>query len=249
MNRILYLVVFTFFGITAQSQLIVDNGYFFSDIEKSELVSIMNNLRNESTVETLIYTTISLNGKTPIEYGKEIGMSYQVGEKGINNGLLILLSKNDRKVQILNGYGIEWIIPDTKTRKIVDQMIPFFKQQKFFDGVKNALTLIEKNVSKTGWKINEIGLNNISENDVGKIIKFDYSNKSGKTKYKYAIDTDTQFSNDFQIKLESDQIEFKLFYSKNMNDFVSAILTKKEIIIYARLTDWKSKRLELLGIE
>ncbi|UBM61344.1 TPM domain-containing protein [Candidatus Sulfidibacterium hydrothermale] len=248
MNKIIGIIL-TFLSLTAHSQLVVDNGHFFTKNEIARLENKMQNIENKYSIETMIYTTIDLNGKTPIEYGKEIGNSYEVGKKGINNGILILLSKNDRRIQILNGFGIEWIISDTKTQKIVDQMIPFFKQQNFFGGVNNALTMIEKYVSKTDWKISEIGLNNISENDLGKIIKFKYSNKSGQTKYKYAIDTDTQFSNNFQIKLESNKTEFNLFYSKNMNDLISIILTRKNIIVYARLTDWQNKRLELLGIE
>lgn len=249
MNRILYLIIFVLLGLTAQSQLVVDNGHFFSKTEIIDLGKRIQEINNETSVQILIYTTLDLNGKSPIEYGRELGMNYRVGIKGINNGVLILLSKNDRKVQILNGYGIEWIISDTETQNIVDQMIPFFKQQNFFGGVNNSLTLIENKVSKIDWSIKTSQLSKLSENDLGKIIKFDYTNGTGNTKYKYAINTDPQFSNEFKVILESDHIEFKLFYSKNMNDFISTILIKKDIVVYARLTDWKSKRLELLGIE
>ena len=249
MNRILYLIIFVFSGLAGQSQLVVDNGHFFSENEIVELGKRMQEIENLTSVQTLIYTTLELNGKTPIEYGKELAMNYRVGIKGINNGILILLSKNDRKVQILNGYGIEWVISDNETQDIVDQMIPFFKQQDYFGGVNNALTLIENEVSKIDWSINTSRLSNLSENDLGEIIKFDYTNETGNTKYKYAIDTDPQFSNDFKVILESNKIEFKLFYSKNMNDFISTTLTKQDIVVYARLTDWKNKRLELLGIE
>ena len=249
MNRTIYLIIFVVLGLTAQSQLVVDNGHFFSENEIIKLGKRMQEIENETSAQILIYTTLDLNGKTPVEYGKELGMNYRVGIKGINNGILILLSKNDRKVQILNGYGIEWIISDLETQNIVDQMIPFFKQQDFFGGVNNSLTLIENKVSKIDWSINTSQISKLSENDIGEIIKFDYTNETGNTKYKYAIETDPQFSNDFKVILESDYIEFKLFYSKNMNDFISTILTKKDIVIYARLTDWKSKKLELLGIE
>ncbi|WP_289056012.1 TPM domain-containing protein [Carboxylicivirga marina] len=249
MNKILYLVIFVLHGLSAQGQLIVDNGNFFSDKEISELINKMQKIENETSVQTLIYTTMDLNGKTPIEYGLELGTNYKVGIKGVNNGILILLSKNERKVQVINGYGIEWIISDNETQKIVDQMIPFFKQQNFFGGVNNALTLIENEVSKIVWSINTSGLSNLSENNLGEIIKFDYTNETGNIKYKYAIDSDSQFSNDFKVILKSNHNEFSLYYSKNMNDFISTILTKKDIVVYARLTDWKNKRLELLGIE
>ncbi len=218
MNRILYIIIFLFLELTAQSQLVVDNGNFFSEKEKIELTNRMREIEEKTTVQTLIYTTLDLKGKLPFEYSRELGMNYKVGIKGINNGILILLSKNDRKVQILNGYGIEWIISDYETQSIVNEMIPFFKQQDFYGGVNNSLTLIEKKVSKVDWSINASRLSKVSEIDLGEIIKFEYTNETGRTKYKYAIDTDPQFSNEFKVILESGQIEFKLFYSKYMND-------------------------------
>jgi hypothetical protein len=249
MYRIFYIIIFLFLVLTVQSQLVVDNGVFFSENEKSELTKRMQKIKEKTSVEILIYTILDLNGKSPFEYSRELGMNYKVGIKGINNGILILLSKNDRKVKILNGYGIEWIISDDETQNIVDQMIPFFKQQEFYGGVNNSLTLIENKVSKVDWSINTTRLSKLSENYLGKIVKFEYTNEIRKDKYKYAIDTDPQFSNEFKVILESDHIKFELLYSKSMNDFISTILTKKDIVVYARLTDWNGKRLELLGIE
>ncbi|NOX84488.1 MAG: TPM domain-containing protein [Chlorobi bacterium] len=249
MNKIVFLVFLSFYGIIAQGQSVIDNGNFFSESEITALTAIIQKIKNETTVENMVYTTMSLKRKNPLEYGLKIAEKYHVGKKGINNGILILVSKTDRKVQILTGHGIEWIIPETETKKIVNRMVPYFKQQDFFGGVKNALAQIEKKVSRPRWKIYEIPLNKISENDLGKIIRFKQTSKSGKTKYKYPVETDPQFSSAFQIRLETGLTVFKLFYSKYMNDLVNTILTNKNAIIYARLTDWKNKRLELLGVE
>lgn len=249
MNKIIIGLIFSLISFSAQSQLIVDNGHFFSENEITELGNKMKKIEADNSVQILIYSTMDLNGMSPVEYGKGIGNKYKVGERGINNGILILLSKNDRKLQILNGYGIEWIISDNETQEIVNQMTPFFKQRDFFGGLNNGLTLIEKKTSKIDWSINTTKLDNLSKNDIGEIVKFEYTNKTGNTNYKYAINTDPQFSNGFQIKLESDGKEFSLFYSKNMNELVNMVLTKKGIIVFARLTDWDTKRLELLGIE
>jgi hypothetical protein len=171
-----------------------------------------------------------------------------VGEKGVNNGIIILLSKKERKLQILNGCGIEWIISDAQTQEIVNQMIEFFKKQDYFGGLNKGLSIIEKRVSSVSWEINSKSLDELTKNDVGKIINFTYSNKTGDENFKYALDSDPQFSNDFHVTLSSKNDQFKLYYSKHMNEIIGAAVKMKYHQIYARLVSWDDKRLELMGV-
>lgn len=248
MRYVSILIILILFGLKVKSQLIIDNGIFFSDSEKLELTDKLQRLKNKSTVETLVYTTMDLGGKTPLEYGKELSNKYPAGVKGVNNGIIILLSKNDKKVQVLVGNGLEWVLSDSVTKHIINEMmIPRFKNGKFYNGVNDAVDLIIKKLTNINWIPNK--LKDLSSQENGNIFKFQYSNKTGKTKYKYAIDTDPQFSDQFKIKLNIDGKDFDLFYSKYMNELISKILTKSNVVVYFRLSDFNNKRLELLGIE
>ncbi len=247
MRHITPLIILFFFGLTAKSQFIIDNGNFFSDTEKTELIESLQNIETKSTVQTLIYTTMDLGGKSPVDYGMDLSRQYPAGIKGINNGIIILLSKNDRKLQILVGSGLEWILTNSQTQQIVDQMIPYFKKGEFYNGVNKAVDFIDKKVTDIDWTPYKV--KKLSESDSGKIFKIEYSNKTGETHYKYAIDTDPQFSDDFKIKLIIDGEDFDLYYSKYMNDMISKILTNDEISVNFRLSDFDTKRLELIGIE
>jgi len=224
-----------------------DNGAFFNDSEKSELSNRLQNIKGNSSVEILIFTTMDLGGKTPLDYGEDLSLRYPTGKKGLNNGITILLSKNDSRLQILNGYGLEWIITDNQSRQIIDQMLPYFKKGEFYNGVNKAIDLINAKVIDVDWK--SYKPDKLSNIENGKIFKIQHSNTTGDTKYKYAIDTDPQFSDDFKIKLTLDGNDFNLYYSKHMNDLISKILTKDKISVYFRLSDFNSKRLELIGIE
>ncbi len=248
MRYISILIILILFGLKVKSQLIIDNGIFFSDSEKLELTDKLQRLKNKSTVETLVYTTMDLGGKTPLEYGKELSNKYPAGVKGVNNGIIILLSKNDKKVQVLVGNGLEWVLSDSVTKHIINEMmVPHFKNGKFYNGVNDAVDLIIKKLTNINWIPNK--LKDLSSEENGNIFKIQYSNKTGKTKYKYAIDTDSQFSDDFKIKLNIEGKDFDLFYSKYMNELISKILTKSNVVVYFRLSDFNNKRLELLGIE
>ena len=141
------------------------------------------------------------------------------------------------------------MLTDDESKIVTNEMVQFFRKKEFYNGVEISLNLIDEKVSKLDWEFKETELEKVTKNDLGKILKFEYTNTSGKTSYKYAIDTDPQFSEDFKILLQSGEQKFELYYSKYMNDFIGEILTKKEIAIYARLKDWDLKKLELLGIE
>ncbi len=247
MKQISILLFLIFFSLALKGQVIVDNGKFFSDIEKSELTSILKRIEAKSTVQALIYTTMDLGGISPLDYGKDLSIRYPVGTKGVNNGIIIWLSKNDRELQILNGYGIEWVISDNQSQQIIDRMIPYFKEGEFYNGIVEALDLINEKVADIDWKAHKFKKTSNFEN--GRIFKMNYSNKTGQIKYKYAIDTDPQFSDDFKIKMIIDGEYFDLYYSKYMNDLVSIILARNKVSVYFRLSDFDQKRLELVGIE
>ena len=58
-----------------------------------------------------------------------------IGKKGEDNGILFLISKKDKRVEIETGYGVEEILPDSLVGNIIDrQIIPYFKQDDFDDG-------------------------------------------------------------------------------------------------------------------
>jgi|GEM_PF-5137758 len=115
MKRIALLVILTVFSLTVKGQLVIDNGSFFSENEKTALAEKMQEIRDKSTVQTLLYTTTDLAGKSPIDYGKDLALKYPAGVHGINNGIIILLSTNERRLQILCGYGLEWILSNNET--------------------------------------------------------------------------------------------------------------------------------------
>jgi uncharacterized protein len=65
------------------------------------------------------------------------------GQKNKNNGILILLSKSDRKVDIEIGYGLESFITDYDSKRIIDEIIvPAFQNGNYYNGLDNATNRI-----------------------------------------------------------------------------------------------------------
>ncbi|WP_433903497.1 TPM domain-containing protein [Sphingobacterium puteale] len=75
--------------------------------------------------------------------------AYALGEYGKSNGVVIAISKKLRRIRIENGYGIEKVLSNTATKKIIDeQFIPKFKDGKYFEGTLNGLNTIISHVQK-----------------------------------------------------------------------------------------------------
>lgn len=83
------------------------------------------------------------------QYSIKLAEKWKVGYKGVDNGIIIILAKIDRKVRIEVGRGTEAIITDAKASKIVnDVIIPCFKKGDWDGGIIAGLKEIEKEVQK-----------------------------------------------------------------------------------------------------
>lgn len=87
----------------------------------------------------------STNDYAPIDYATKLGREWGVGNKKTNNGVIILIAKNDRSIFIAPGYGLEGAIPDITAKSIIDNEIrPNFRENDFYKGLDLGTTAIMK---------------------------------------------------------------------------------------------------------
>lgn len=91
----------------------------------------------DSTSTQIVCVIISSTQGEDISFlGAKWGQSWGIGQKGKDNGILITLAKDDRKVDINTGYGIEYRITDRQAHQIINRvMIPYFKENNFYEGL------------------------------------------------------------------------------------------------------------------
>ena len=78
----------------------------------------------------------SLDGYDVADYARVIGRKWGVGGKEFNNGIILLVSKEDHKMRIEVGYGLEGAIPDITAKHIMEESItPEFKQDNYYRGL------------------------------------------------------------------------------------------------------------------
>jgi uncharacterized protein len=95
---------------------------------------------NDSTSTQIYIVTVETVGDYSIEdYALRLGRKWEIGQKDKNNGILILVSKQDRKVDIEVGYGLESFVTDYDSKAIIDDLIvPAFKQNNYYKGLNDA---------------------------------------------------------------------------------------------------------------
>ncbi len=70
------------------------------------------------------------------DYALQLGRSWGVGTKGKDNGVMIVVALGDRKIAIQTGYGVEGVLPDMYTRRIIENDIkPYFKTANYYKGL------------------------------------------------------------------------------------------------------------------
>ncbi|MBI2754641.1 MAG: YgcG family protein [Betaproteobacteria bacterium] len=79
----------------------------------------------------------STQPETVEQFAVRVQESWKLGRKGVDDGVLLLVAKDDRKLRIEVGYGLEGVLPDAAAKRIIEEdIVPRFKQGDFYGGVR-----------------------------------------------------------------------------------------------------------------
>lgn len=107
------------------------------------------NLNNKTKSQIVVVTVNDLDGASIEDYSITLARNFKIGDKEKNNGLLIIVSKEDRKMRIEVGYGLEEVITDGKAGRIRDNyMIPFLKNDDYDQGILNGYKAAYKEIAE-----------------------------------------------------------------------------------------------------
>ncbi|MGE5551621.1 MAG: TPM domain-containing protein [Bacteroidota bacterium] len=119
---------------------VVDNADLFSEEEEAEMAQVLADLEAASTDQIVVATIDSTGGQEISMYGTDLFNQWKLGQKGKDNGALLLIAVSDRQAWITTGYGIEDRLTDARCGDIYRAYIqPFFKEGRYFEGTKAAL--------------------------------------------------------------------------------------------------------------
>lgn len=126
---------------------ISDYEKLFTKEQVSTLTQIINDFNKKSEIQIALLTVDSTmtTAQNFDNFTLKVANTWGVGQKEKDNGILIGFSCGFRKIRINNGYGIEKLISDAETKKIIDNyFIPGFKSGDYYAGAKSGLTELIK---------------------------------------------------------------------------------------------------------
>ena len=122
---------------------IFDRANMLSSVEAQMLEEKLQRYHDSTSTQIVIATIPSLKGNDIEDVAVKWAHSWGIGQKKEDNGLFILIARDDRKIDIEVGYGIEPFLTDGLAKRVIDRIItPAFKQGKYYKGLDDATNVI-----------------------------------------------------------------------------------------------------------
>src|SRR5450631_97722 len=119
---------------------IVDQANIIPAATRSAIEQKLADLEAKSGIQLVVATVASLEGQEIEPYANELFRNWKLGEKTKNNGVLLLVAPNDRRVRIEVGYGLEGTLTDALSKVIITNAItPQFKSGDFNGGIARGV--------------------------------------------------------------------------------------------------------------
>lgn len=115
---------------------IVDTAGVLNDSQKQALESKLAAFEASSGAQVVVLTVASTLPEDIASYANRVGNAWKIGRKGIGDGLMLIVAKNDRKLRIEVAKSLEGAVPDLAAKQIIDTAItPRFKQDDYAGGI------------------------------------------------------------------------------------------------------------------
>ncbi|MBC7935208.1 MAG: TPM domain-containing protein [Rhizobacter sp.] len=132
----------------ASKTIVTDETNTLTSDQKNALEAKLVQLDDSTSTQVAVIIIPTTGGVNISEYNQELGRNWGVGDKRYNNGVILLIAKEDRKLDIAAGYGVEGALTDYTSQHIIDDIIvPNFKNgNDYYRGIDEGTDAIIKAV-------------------------------------------------------------------------------------------------------
>lgn len=131
-------------GLPTLNQPIIDQANLLTAAEKQQISQSIIQLNNEGKAQIGVIIVPTTGQEDIFGFAMRVAEAWQLGSAKRDNGLLMAIAVNDRRIQILTGYGLEGVMPDIITSRIINQQItPYFKQNRYAEGIASGIGQIQ----------------------------------------------------------------------------------------------------------
>jgi uncharacterized protein len=122
---------------------VTDQAGLLSATERSELEDLLSRFEAETSTQIAVLILADLGGRAAEEVSMEVFEANRIGQKGKDNGVLLLVALQERTVRIEVGYGLEGVLSDARSALIIERELkPSFRQGAYGEGIRKAVAAI-----------------------------------------------------------------------------------------------------------
>ena len=144
-------------------QYVTDPSAILSATARDSINAILGRLEKSTGIETAVVMLPSIGDEDIFDFGHELFRKWGIGKKKSNNGLLILLVKDQKKVRFTTGYGIEGTMTDAMSKRIqTTLMIPRFRVGDWNGGMVSGVRAVAKTLDGSMQAEEDSGEDDIS---------------------------------------------------------------------------------------
>ncbi|GGD46167.1 hypothetical protein GCM10012288_20550 [Malaciobacter pacificus] len=119
---------------------IIDQAHLLSNSSQTKLTEILKNHEEETSNQIVVVILNTLNGYEIADYSYQLGRFWGIGQKSKDNGVLLVIAMDEKKLRIEVGYGLEGALTDKTSYEIINYTIkPNFKNNNYEKGIFKAV--------------------------------------------------------------------------------------------------------------
>lgn len=124
---------------------VIDQAKVLSTNEKQNLEAKIRNIYNQGRAQIGVIIVPTTGAEGIFDFAMRTAEQWKLGSAKQDNGLLIAVAVNDRKIHIATGYGLEGVLPDIMVSRIIrNQITPYFKSGQYGQGIQAGVMEIER---------------------------------------------------------------------------------------------------------
>ena len=128
---------------TGKQSLVNDYAKILTPDQRQALENKLVALDDSTSTQITVVIVPTIGDRNISDFNVELGRAWGVGGKQNNNGVVLLIAKEDRKLDIAVGYGLEGALPDVTSKSIIDDVIvPNFKGDDYYRGIDQGTDAI-----------------------------------------------------------------------------------------------------------
>ncbi len=143
---------------------VVDNAGLLTPQDRAAIEAELKAIEDKSTDQVVVVTLPDLGGYAIDHYGYQLGRHWRIGQKDKDNGVVLIVAPNERKVRIETGRGLEAHLTDAMSRIIIENAIlPKFRRGDFSGGIRDGVRDIKATIEGDAEAVKERARGRVGE--------------------------------------------------------------------------------------